>query len=311
MKNNKKKSSTARKLLPAFAMLTVSAISLSTSTYAWFTMNDSVEVKNINLTASAPSGIEISFGKGTNAGTLATGDTYVGNLAVAPTNEDWTNVISFADYYTVSTLKPASSVDGKSIFATDGSNQSGKKVPVGATFTNVSTLPTLVTGDNAQTNGTANQYYIEIPVWFRSMADSSTNLGLAVSVIDADSGVALKTAARVALLSSDKNTSYGVYAPTGADYFDQYSVTNGAVNKAGTIAADGESAGATFYGAVTLKDSTATLVTLPGKTEGNTYGAEQQYFIRVWLEGEDVNCWNDNAGQDFDINLTFSVLESN
>lgn len=55
MKNNKKKSSTARKLLPAFAMLTVSAISLSTSTYAWFSMNKEVDVTGLQLTAKSNS----------------------------------------------------------------------------------------------------------------------------------------------------------------------------------------------------------------------------------------------------------------
>ena len=36
------------------------------------------------------------------------------------------------------------------------------------------------------------------------------------------------------------------------------------------------------------------------------YGAATKVQVRVWLEGEDPNCWNDNAGQDFNISLRFT-----
>ncbi|MBP3746880.1 MAG: hypothetical protein J6I47_05405 [Ruminococcus sp.] len=60
MKKTNKKNSTARKLLPAFAMLTVSAISLSSATYAWFTMNKTVNVTNMQVKAKAEKGLLIN-----------------------------------------------------------------------------------------------------------------------------------------------------------------------------------------------------------------------------------------------------------
>jgi len=60
MKTNKKKSSTMRKLLPAVAMLAVSAVSLSSATYAWFTMNKSVSVTNMQVKAKAEKGLLIN-----------------------------------------------------------------------------------------------------------------------------------------------------------------------------------------------------------------------------------------------------------
>lgn len=42
-----------RKLLPAFAMLTVSAISLTSATYAWFSMNKDVTVNGMAVTAKS------------------------------------------------------------------------------------------------------------------------------------------------------------------------------------------------------------------------------------------------------------------
>ena len=47
MKTNEKKNTSAKKkLIPAVAMLTTSAVILSTATYAWFTMSREVEVTN-------------------------------------------------------------------------------------------------------------------------------------------------------------------------------------------------------------------------------------------------------------------------
>jgi hypothetical protein len=43
---------------------------------------------------------------------------------------------------------------------------------------------------------------------------------------------------------------------------------------------------------------------------GTGYGNAKKYYIRVWLEGEDPECWNANAGQDFTVNLKFSKIEA-
>ncbi len=59
-KNNMKKKSTARKLLPAAGMLAVSASMLATSTYAWFTMNKTVEVKGMEVKAKAEKGLLVN-----------------------------------------------------------------------------------------------------------------------------------------------------------------------------------------------------------------------------------------------------------
>ena len=71
MKTNEKKNTSAKKkLIPAVAMLTTSAVMLSTATYAWFTMSREVEVTGIKLTATTPQTIEVSLGcpKGKPAG---------------------------------------------------------------------------------------------------------------------------------------------------------------------------------------------------------------------------------------------------
>jgi hypothetical protein len=39
---------------------------------------------------------------------------------------------------------------------------------------------------------------------------------------------------------------------------------------------------------------------------GSTFGTPTKLIIRVWLEGEDGNCWNENANQDWNISLKFT-----
>jgi hypothetical protein len=51
------------------------------------------------------------------------------------------------------------------------------------------------------------------------------------------------------------------------------------------------------------------VVKVPLATDGK-YGYSERYVIRVWLEGEDINCWNETAGQDWDISLRFVQLSN-
>lgn len=53
--NAKRKNSAVKKLIPAAGMLALSASMLATSTYAWFTMNTTVTVDGLKLTAKADS----------------------------------------------------------------------------------------------------------------------------------------------------------------------------------------------------------------------------------------------------------------
>jgi hypothetical protein len=52
----------------------------------------------------------------------------------------------------------------------------------------------------------------------------------------------------------------------------------------------------------------ANVATIAGSTTGGEYGAAKKLIVRVWLDGEDQECWNDNAGQDWNITLKFSKI---
>lgn len=63
--------------MPAFAMLTVSAISLTSATYAWFSMNKEVSVSSMSIAAkSADAIIEISADGSIFANSLTSGDNW-------------------------------------------------------------------------------------------------------------------------------------------------------------------------------------------------------------------------------------------
>ena len=84
-------------------------------------------------------------------------------------------------------------------------------------------------------------------------------------------------------------------------------VTDGAVNATGTLSS------ANIYTTVASTDKYTdgtVIATLPASTDGTSYGQMKKYIIRLWLEGEDPECWNANAGQDWTIAMRFSKVEA-
>lgn len=271
MKTNEKKNTSAKKkLIPAVAMLTTSAVMLSTATYAWFTMSREVEVTGIKLTATTPQTIEVSLGKAT-AGATITSKTE----ATAPTNDDadtklWSNKAATSSVYaTFGKLIPASTIDGKDLYYTTKATENGKAVDIsgenafikatntnnaGWTFQNVGESSATEKDLTANTDGEG--YYLDIPVWFRTTSIDDVKLGVDVTVTDpnaADDNTKgdLYKATRVAFLTSDKTTANGVFLGAETD------VDNGYYKKKAVRANTGTSEN-DYYGTVTVaKEVTA------------------------------------------------------
>lgn len=176
-KSDKKKPSAARKLIPAIGMLTVSAMMLSTSTYAWFTMSREVEVNNIKMTATVPEDFQLSLGKlavtgtPTTAVTESTSSTYYlggstgvlykasgvagdGNAEAPENTWDWSNTADISAYYDFGRLIPASSYDGTQIFFTPDANGVGKTVKAYANYIQATNGLTAVNDSGSGTNKT-------------------------------------------------------------------------------------------------------------------------------------------------------------
>jgi len=175
-------------------------------------------------------------------------------------------------------------------------------------------------------------YYVDIPVWLRTSSTDETKLTVKGYVAPRTTtqksnsdNEALYKAVRVALLDVTQDLSGQAITSTGlidlrdgltgmtagnagtlsdnpfggSTILDWYTTTNnnGAVNSlSGTTA--------TYTAAPNTYDETAGFVTLNPGT-GGEYGKATKFVVRVWLEGNDPDCWNDTAGQDWYINLKF------
>lgn len=322
MKTNEKKNTSAKKkLIPAVAMLTTSAVMLSTATYAWFTMSREVEVTGIKLTATTPQTIEISLGQATTSNTLTHGVE-----ATAPNSDDmWTHTAATGSVYQdFGKLIPVSSVDGFNMFYTEKATENGKKVSdVPNPFTKAENAvgwefkeggKSAETGDvvNAAEND-GSGYYLDIPVWFRTTSTDAVTLGLEVEIknsSDDDTKSVLYKAARVAILPETKSAQK-VFSETGAKYYkDGKAVATAGATLAASYGDVSAATEATVTGGKVTNPDAATQVATVTASTGTGYGDAVKYYIRVWLEGEDEACWNSNAGQDFVINLKFHDLSN-
>lgn len=178
-------------------------------------------------------------------------------------------------------------------------------------------------------------YYIDIPVWFRTSSVDGAKLSVEAAVYDNtstpeygkdDNATAdykeLYKAVRVVILNSDgtvattNNTipvkaggaaaTSGTYS--GSSILDWYNRSD----QFGAVSA--EASNAPTYSAVTPMTAgtpVIDLTTSEQKGTGTEYGTGKQYIIRVWLEGEDPDCYNETAGQDWSISLKFNNETTN
>jgi len=322
MKTNEKKNTSAKKkLIPAVAMLTTSAVMLSTATYAWFTMSREVEVTGIKLTATTPQTIEISLGQATTSNTLTHGVE-----ATAPNSDDmWTHTAATGSVYQdFGKLIPVSSVDGFNMFYTEKATENGKKVSdVPNPFTKAETAvgwEFKEGGKSAETGAVVNAaendgsgYYLDIPVWFRTTSTDAVTLGLEVEIknsSDDDTKSVLYKAARVAILPETKSAQK-VFSETGAKYYkDGKAVATAGATLAASYGDVSAATEATVTGGKVTNPDAATQVATVTASTGTGYGGAVKYYIRVWLEGEDEACWNANAGQSFTVDLKFYDLSN-
>jgi hypothetical protein len=262
---------------------------------------------------------------------------------------DWTNSIAVNEHYVFGRLSPATSVDGSTIYYTTDATGVGKTIKddSNSPSSGVATFAAATAGTNrgvadpsrtaasAEVDKTGGAYYIDIPVWFRTSvhADSASNVNLGVIASFSDPGDANGTpsivkAARVALLDST-GASAGAIMDSTTKYYHNKAHTASSDTGYAAATTDGDnaaytinaatSASANSWGKVdpvvqaTVADGLATagdaVVVVPKATGDANYGDAVQYTLRVWLDGEDINCWNESAGQDWQIDLRFIRFE--
>ena len=249
----------ARKLIPAVAMLLVSASMLSTASYAWFSMNSQVTAGGMNVNVAAPA-----------------------NLMISTDKLDWkTSIDAVLTPEGGKTLRGhASSVDGVSLFTVSPDEVDN----VG----NVKEDATIVAVDNttfATTYGISDTVgYVDYTFYLATPGTEAMNVTLDSSATkfestDTVADTTLINAMRFAVLTGETPA-----APT------ENNVWCGATNNVTATQA---------YKTTSTKEeakkfvSGKTLITLTAGSNG-AYGEASKVTIRIWLEGSDSTAVNTN-----------------
>lgn len=325
--------SAIKRLIPAIAMLALSAVTLSTSTYAWFTMSKEVSVTGLDMTATSSGGIEIALASVTGSvnNINFSGDTYYkeGHPKDDETELGWKSAVVVGNYYKdIGKLMPASSTDGTKLFyATDASN-GGKTASKFADVFQVSdpangmaaldTWGTVPTEDKDVANNGTPGYYVDIPVHIRSSKagteEKAIYYKMAINDNDASNTKELYKAVRVAFLTADKGTSkkvsgadntYYGNGPVSAIDADGKGTKTVATIATGTDNAIFEDSATDNYKNSTGADSG---LKIQLKNDG-TYG-HLDFVVRIWLEGESKLCHDQNSGQSWSIDMAFMLPDS-
>lgn len=303
-KENMKKKSTARKLLPAAGMLAVSASMLATSTYAWFTMSRDVQVTGLQMKTKVGSNLLISSNNG--EGTYSADTLVEGRKALLePVSSNTAQTGKF--FYTLDALDSGQKAHG----ANSATKFNYKAYNEDTGITNGDAIVGKYSYDDdfntayeVSTAGTSGEYktaygYVDYVFYLKATSDGAndeirmTQCDLNYDYNGASEGTGTNTgdkAWRIAVFATELTAAQAQTGNTGAvGQIDPAAIGNtaksilaldGAVNWTSNEAVASETAtGSVTYG------TDAKLAT--GLSEGDHYF---KVLVRVWLEGEDKSC---------------------
>lgn len=276
-----------KKLIPAFAMLLMSAVLLSTASFAWFSMNTVVTATNMQVKAVADQGIlinEVPTASDANWDSAATTSQSEGIILHA------TSTANTASWYVahskVSNDAAAATAGHASSNLTDGYKVLGTDIATGQSTvaavsgSNAQHIITFVDADadNAYDNGEG--YYVMYTYYIKSSAGAITTL------FDANGqtfNIKTVTATSTSATSADLDKSLRVaIVINGKAYI--YAPVSGAT---GTYYVNASST------ATTVLDSTVStptaLATIPASTDAGT-----PVQVYLYFEGEDTNLKTSN-----------------
>ncbi len=278
-----------KKIIPALALLLISAVVMSTASFAWFSMNTSVTASGMSVKAQSTGGLAIASYTG-NVGKTATAPaaTAFSTSADASASGNWLN--GSGD------LTPTSTATAQTWFTASAGNVNdyapAEPAPGATKYTQV-------------TEGDTNKYYRQAMFQVKSLDESTTSGTKAslyvtgITVTGGSDSANLNKALRVAVVDKANKAHFfaPVYtetAPTGS--FRYVSSTNAT----GTY-------GATS--APTLSFINCTNAQPVQILNGTLDTEPQDISIYVYYEGEDDNCFSLNAVNidTLSVSVTFST----
>lgn len=297
-KDVNKKSNNKSKVVSALAMLLVSAVALSSASYAWFTMSKSVKVEGIQLQATAPDNVLIAK----NSEAFDTITPYASTKTVAADSKDMYRGGTETNLNSADLLLPCSSIDGVALYATEDINDDGSDKTADSDY-KVADSST-ISADKA-----GEIYYVDIPLYILTTGSSDVQVAIDTkeSAITAEGdNTNIFKAARFAVLDADAtDNAGGTFAADNTMFGNPVESLQNA-NKAKY--ADGNTA--TLLGT----DVSGTAITLKGTgNAGNAKDVSGKYdyekvVVRVWIEGQNKACVTANADQKFNVKLVFKAI---
>ena len=272
-----------KKLIPALAMLVLSAVMMSTASFAWFSMNTQVAVDGINVTTVAP--------------------VYLSVRPVGGDSDDWG--ISVEESYDNIVLIPADT--DKNLTAWYVIDPDSFKTDAGggtlADATEAVTENDLL--DHAdgkvttpESNFKDNYIYLKLSYEFALQNEVAKDIYLYLASMTinpiSDKMVACL---RVAVVNvTEGNSVVGIYAVED----DTHKALTDELTEGEAVPAIG---GTTSGNTVTYEYSADNDVELPVVDEF------VQIDIYIWFEGQDEDCVNANVDGNFDISFIFAAYE--
>ena len=254
-----------RKLIPAVAMLVVSATMMSTASFAWFSMNRTVTATGMQATAVSPVNLQISVDDNTYTNAVTSYTNVTGKLLPAST-VDPTDINNF---YAVKAGTGTVINAGAGGILDDSSDIVFQSVPTEVTD--------------------SDGYYIDYTFYFQLTSAVSENTNIYLSELTfTESTTHLNQAARVALL----NESNGLVAI--------YAAAVDTANAIGELDTDGTIKTLTATGAIAANDQSKVFTIAAGATKTSV-------TLRLWIEGQDEQCVNANAGSTINFQVAFAV----
>lgn len=286
-----------KKLIPALALLLVSAVMLATSSFAWFSMNTQVTVSGMSVTAKVGSNLAIA------------GDTL--DSTAKKTDSDFKNTLV---QNVTGILEPVSTINGTTFFYNSTKNAGANGDAVAETYIDYATTGLSASDTPATYNNKFSENYsvakedtavAYVDYVFQIKATNSTNANQEIRLTKLDltyGGTADESKAwRVALFVEDitsANPAGGVgslvtiLTPAGAaNHTDGQAVNSATTTAAVTYCANNTTAKFGTIGA--------------GET------AQYKVVVRLWLEGEDTTCTNETFAsltKAWSLDADFSLL---
>lgn len=302
-----KKTFKKRAFISAIAMLIVSAIVLTSATYAWFSMAKRVEVESMELNVTSPEGIQISANTSAFT-TKLTADEISGATSTRFSAYDG-NMNNIPEI-----IKPSSS-----IFATNGN------------------LPAFYDGSINDTGRmdirTANDVgsgFVAFDLFVKLKTATTVKFGS--TQISCDSNPELTTAMRVALVNCGtvaekadgnaiKNVLPGTSKANKVIYeidASNHTAAASALGASGVMSTRGLKAAGSNIGTNSTYTNTIGNVSYVGDVEATIATSASSAALPVqagitrvrvymWMEGNDVDCANDVAGSTFNFNLVLEI----